>query len=253
MRRAVNTLRAAPHYRREAFDSGLRAAGFALVSGLSDPRPGDALLIWNRYGAGHALAQRFEAAGATVLVAENCPLGNSWRPGTWYSLARTDPATVGGAFPVGSSDRWESWGVAMAPWRKLVDGERIVLGQRSIGHEAIASPPQWAERVARRVGGRARPHPGTDTTATPLEDDLRDAVAVYTWASSAALRALLLGVPVWSEHPRFVGAAACAAMGSTEPNTNEDARRAVFRALAWCMWELTEVQNGQAIRRLCGG
>ncbi len=249
MRRALNLLRPALHYRRDSFTQGLQAAGFSVVTSLSDPRPGDLLLIWNRYGSGDAMARLFDAVGATVLVAENCPLGNSWRPGAWCSLARDNPATVGGNFEDDGPERWDGWGQVLAGWCGD-DGELIALGQRSIGHEGIASPSQWAERAARHHGARVRPHPGTDTSAVPLEDDLAKARGVLTWASSAALRALALGVPVWYEHPAFVGAQACARIG--ESTVRDDAARlAMFRRLAWAMWEMEEVRSGEAIRRLC--
>lgn len=251
MRRALNLLRPALHYRRDAFSQGLQAAGFSVVTHLPNPRPGDALLIWNRYGGGHATARLFDAVGATVLVAENCPLGNSWRAGTWCSLASDNPATVGGNFEAGGPARWDSWGQELAEWRGD-EGELIALGQRSIGHEGIASPSAWAEKVARRYAARVRPHPGTDTFAVALEDDLLRARGVLTWASSAALRALMLGVPVWYEHPAFIGAQACARLGESAVR-DDAARLAMFRRLAWSMWEIEEVRSGEAIRRLCRG
>jgi hypothetical protein len=242
-------LRHSPHYRRDAFDAGLEAAGLMLARGIDNPRPNDVLLIWNRYGAHHALANRFEAAGAKVLCAENCPLGNSWRPGVWYSLALGNPAVVGGQFKTGGTGRWDAWRVPLKPWR--TGGELVALGQRSIGNEYTASPFGWADRVAPRLKARVRPHPGTRTDVVPLDVDLSNAGGVLTWASSAALHALRLGVPVWYEHPGFIGASASLplhTLKTSAPRCDDGARLDMFRRLAWCMWELEEISNGDAIR-----
>lgn len=256
MPRAVNLLRQDPHYRRDAFTTGLEAAGFGVSFEPHEPRPGDVLLTWNRYGHRHALATRYEAAGATVLVAENCPFGNGWRPGVWYSLARSNPAVVGGTIPRGPDDRWDGWAESLHPWR-TDPGETLVLGQRSIGNELTASPPGWGERIARRLGARLREHPGTRTDATPLADDLAAVAAVVTWASSAALQAMRLGVPVWCDNNLFVAADACARLPPQtplgSPITDDKARLAAFRRLAWGVWELSEIQSGRAIRAALTG
>jgi hypothetical protein len=254
--RALNLLRQDPHYRREAFTAGLLRAGLEVVPAIANPHPGDVLLIWNRYGHQHAMATQHEANGGTVLVAENCPFGNSWRPGVWYSLARSNPATVGGGLPIGYADRWDAWGVPLLPWR-TTHGETLVFGQRSIGNERTASPPGWGERMARRLGARLRNHPGTSTDAVPLANDLANARAAVTWASSAALRALQLGVPVWCDNPLFVAADACAVVPPSGPlgqSLCDDATRLdVFRRLAWGVWELSEIQSGHAIRAVISG
>lgn len=246
--RAVNLLRSAPHYRREAFSQGLLACGYTLADQVQNPSPGDLLLIWNRYGGWHETATQWEARGATVLVAENCPLGNDWRSGHWYSLAKSNPAIVGGRFANHGADRWDQWNVTINPLRE--HGGTLILGQRGIGHEDTASPREWAERVRSKIGGRIRQHPGTRIDAKPLEDDLSDILRVYTWASSAAIRAMLLGVRVRYDHPEFVMKSAAAPI-SASMDAPEN-RLNAFRNLAWCMWELNEIRSGQAIRSVLG-
>ena len=246
--RALNLLRSAPHYRREAFHQGLQAAGYKVLSSLPDPRPGDALLIWNRYGSYHDVACQWEQRGATVLVAENCPLGNDWRTGHWYSLAKTDPAIVGGVFVDYGGKRWDVWSETLQPMRQ--DGGILILGQRGIGHSGTASPAQWAESIQAKHGGRIRQHPGTRIDVMSLEDDLRDIGCVYTWASSAAIRAMRLGVRVKYMHPGFVMRDAAVTIGSEHPQA--DNRLRAFQRLAWCMWELEEIRNGDAIRAVVG-
>lgn len=247
MHRALNLLRSSPHYRRESFDAGLAAAGYRLVPDLRDPRERDLLLIWNRYSGSDEVAAAFERAGATVLVVENCPLGNDLHGGS-YSLARGQIALTGGRIEAGPADRWDSWGIRPQPWR--VAGETVILGQRGIGNPSTRSPDRWAERAQKRYGGRIRPHPGTGP-ATPLADDLARAGEVITWSSAAALQALLLGIPVRYEHPAFVGGPACARPGE-ELRRDDAARLDVFRRLAWAIWTLEEIRSGEALRHAVG-
>lgn len=250
MPRALNLLRTALHYRREVFNRGLQAAGFQLVDTLRDPRPGDVLLLWNRYLED---ADEFERRGATVLVAENCPLGNDFRGGS-LSLARRQVALTGGEIALGGPERWDSWGVDLRPWRER-GGETVILAQRGIGHRSARSPNGWAEQVRARIGGRIRAHPGTSATALPLVSDLKRASAVITWSSAAAVQALMLGVPVWHEHPAFVGAPASRPLSEwpCPPRCDDEARLAVLRRLAWGIWTFDEIASGEPIRRLTDG
>lgn len=244
-------LRPALHYRREAFNDGLRAAGFDVVEQLPKPQPGDALLIWNRYAGFHEVAHAFERAGALVLVCENGWLGKAWRGGEWFSLCRDHHAGAG-RWAIGGPQRWDCWGVEMAPYRTDGD-EAVIFGQRGIGEPGIASPHNWAEATRHRIGGRIRPHPGNAAPAVPLADDLRRARECATWNSAAGLHALLLGVPVWHAFPQWIGAGASrplAEWGKADPMRHDGARLEMFRRLAWAMWTLDEIRTGGPIRRL---
>lgn len=251
MPRAINRLRASLHYRREAFDAGLRAAGFDVVEQLPDPRPGDLLLIWNRYGGYHEEAQHFERAGARVLVTENGYLGKAWRGGEWFALAQGHHAGAG-RWHEGGPERWDGWQVEMAPFRHG-GSEVVILGQRGIGEPGVRSPDRWAEgmlSITGTAGHRIRPHPGQGP-AVPLAEDLADARCVYTWHSGAALQALMLGVPVWYCFPLWIGGRGGAPwdqMGRVDANRDEGARLAMFRRLAWAQWTLDEIKTGEAIR-----
>lgn len=250
-RRALNLLRPGLHRRRDAFDAGLRAAGFALTEALSDPRAGDVLLIWNRYGGFNDQAEIFEAAGATVLVAENCPFGNEFQGGS-YSLARRHVALTGGEIVVaGGPERWDAWSVDLRPWRDT-GGDIVVLEQRGIGHPTVRSPPGWADRARGITGGRIRRHPGNGTAAVPLREDLRRASGVVTWSSAAAVQALALGVPVWHEHPLFVARGACHPLSAwpCPPRRDDEARLLAMRRLAWGIWTIPEIESGEPLVRL---
>lgn len=249
--RALNLLRRDIHYRREAFSEGLHAAGLRVVDVLPDPRPGDALMIWNRYGGYDDQAQQFERAGAAVLVVENGYLGKAWRGGEWFALSLGQHAGAGRWNP-GGPERWNRWDVEIAPWRRGA-GETLVFGQRGIGAPDVRCPDGWAEAAARACGGRLRPHPGKQTPSVSLTDDLAAAAQCVTWNSGAALQALLAGVPVWCGWPRWIAAGAARPLeqfGKVEPARDDGARLDAFRRLAWAMWTLDEIRGGEPIARL---
>ena len=249
MPRALNLLRRSLHYRREAFDTGLLAAGFRLAQTIGQPDPDDLLVVWNRYGGYAEVADHFERAGAKVIVVENCPLGNDLHGGS-YSMARSHVALTGGGINEGGPERWDSWRINLQPYRSA-GGETVILGQRGIGPPDVASPAQWAESVRGRIGGRIRVHPGTGSSV-PLFDDLAAAGDVVTWSSAAALQAMAMGLPVWHAHPRFIGAPAARPLAEWPGagKRDEAARLAVFRRLAWAIWTLDEIRDGSAITRV---
>lgn len=247
--RACNLLRESQHYRREAFDEGLRAAGYTLAQYIPDPRPGDVLVIWNRYSRWHDEACRFEHAGARVVVAENGYLGKTWCQGEWFALAIGHHNGPGLWFDHGP-ERWDSWGVNLSPWRD--EAGTVILGQRGIGEPGIASPDGWAEMTKRKLGrGRIRPHPGKGEHAGSLQVALADVGEVVTWGSSAALLALTWGIPVRYGLTGWIGAGAARYLRDDGPLIRDDAARLmVFRRLAWAMWDLGEIRSGEAFRRL---
>lgn len=254
-KRAVSLLRDGLHYRKIAFDHGLQMAGFTIKNfAFSDPEPGDVIVTWNRSFRGGEDAKRFEACGATVVVAENGLLGKNFNGGNYFSLALDHVAGAGGTWPVGGPDRWDDLRVELRPWRSG-GNETIILAQRGIGEPGIKSPDGWAERIQAELGGRIRKHPGRDAPETPIEDDLRNAKQVITWASAAAFQALLLGVPVFYQHPAWAGAGAALPLsefGKREPLRDDGARLALFRRIAWAQWTIDEIDSGTPFKHLLG-
>lgn len=241
-----------PNYRRADWLAGLEAVGFTLRPRIADPRPGDVLVIWNRSNGRADEANRFERAGARVLVAENGYMGKMWRGQKWFALSEGHHAGAGW-WPNLGPQRWDSWGVELRPWAGG-GNQRLVFAQRGIGEPGVASPTNWAEGVARAVGGRIRAHPGANVPAVLLADDLVGVEACFTWNSSAALMALTLGWPVFYGQPSWIGAHAALPI-STWPAAplRDDAKRLImFQRLAWAMWTADEVRTGapfDALRR----
>jgi hypothetical protein len=251
-------IRQQPLYRRDSFVAGLRACGYE-VSEHTRPRPGNVLVIWNRYSRWETVAKLYERAGGTVLIAENGYLGREWRDGHWYALSRNFH-NGGGWWPSEpehtpqSQQRWTSFGVDVAPWRHS-GSEIVVLATRGIGPDGIREPTGWSDRITEEVRRRSslpvriRRHPG-EKDCVPLHTDLIKARAVVTWGSGGALKALLWGIPVFHGFPKWIGASGAQLIdGSTNfdhpamPN-----RIGMFRRLAWAMWSTDEIKEGAPFR-----
>jgi hypothetical protein len=248
-------LRHSLHYRRDAFNTGLVACGFDVVEILNDPQPGDVLVVWNLYGGYYERAQMFASRGAHVIVAENGWLGKDWRDGEWFTLC-LDHHIGAGRWLDGGPSRWDSWSVELAPWREP-GGDVVILAQRGIGERGYASPVNWAENTRARIGcGRIRAHPGTlacSPKLPSLESDLASASDVVTWASGAALKALVMGVSVWNDMPQWIGAKACRHVSEFKAGCglrDDEARLNMFRRMAWSMWTLDEIRSGYPFLRL---
>lgn len=262
MQRAFLLIRHEPHYRRDAFEAGLRACGYEIHGA---PRggsmgPGDVLVIWNRYGHYHAIASMVEQAGGRVIVAENGPLGRDWRGEHWYTVVSSNPAG-GGWWPVGGPERWDSIGAEICEWRKH-GREVIILGQRGIGPPGIRQPDNWHREAAARfhldrLGPvRIREHPG-ERMAVPLDQDLEHALCVVTWSSAAAIKALLWGIPVLYGYEKWVMRDAAIPLASWVHGTFRAERAFLnperlpaFRSLAWTMFQTHEIAAGLPFRGL---
>lgn len=213
-------------YKRELFVSGMQACGYVETV----PAKADVLIIWNRYGQAAHEAALADVRGAKVLVAENATWGNEFAGKRWYSLwpdlhNRADKIREGGP------KRWDSLDVELPAWR--TGSEVIGLPQRGIGPRGVAMPRFWNPPGCTRI----RRHPGK-AEATPLDKDLKRAGKVVTWGSGAAVKALLMGIPVESHMPQWAG----------EQDNTDAGRLAMFRRLAWAQWTHEELESGEAFK-----
>lgn len=265
MSRAFCLIRSEPHYRRDAFMSGLNAAGYdARTDAPAGVYPGDVLVIWNRYGATHEAATRFESAGGTVIVAENGYVKGRHDGGDYYALA-LHAHNGRGDWPAGDGSRWEALGIELKPWR--TNGEHIlVAANRSFGQPGSVMPANWPDDVAARLRKltdrevRVRLHPGNHKPQVPLERDLENAWACVVWSSSAGVKALIEGVPVICEAPYWVcKSAAGAYVDSDMPLSSArlerqfaayTARLSALRRLAWAQWSIAEIASGEPFHHL---
>lgn len=237
MRRAWLNLRYTLTERARLFKSGLERRGYRVEMGLPvDAGDHDVFVTWNRIGPADYAARQFQNSGRAVLVTENATWGNSFAGDNWYTIARNYHNTAG-RFPVGDASRWDSLGIDLPAFRST--GETVILPQRGIGSPPVAMPLRWPDQALTKYGGRIRRHPGRNN-AIPLEQDLKNAGRVITWGSGAALKALMMGIPVTSEMPQWI---------ASQDNT-EAGRLDMLRRLAWAQWRCTEIESGDAFAHL---
>jgi hypothetical protein len=265
MRRAWVTIRSAPWYRHTAFCDGLLAAGFEVLQRQpGDPKPGDVLCQWNRYGANAEIATRFERAGGVTLCCENGYLNAdggspkfSVHPG---GPKPTDHYAVGRSFhndaslvPAGGPERFQALGVELRPWREV--GEHVLIcPSRSFGVPGRMMPPDWATQAAERLRKATRrpvvvrAHPGNDAPKRLLSEDLRGCWAVVVWSSSVAVHALAAGIPTFIEAPYQIVKGAGASGPVDNPVVPD--RLPHFQRMAHGQYTLAEIESGEPFRRL---
>ncbi len=248
---AYNLTRRETYYRHEVFSAGLRAAGYEVKCAGVDGRPGDVMLCWNRYGEYDQIATRFEKMGGKVIVAENGYLRGPKDGGDYYAMA-VGGHNGSGAISMGGPERWAALSLDLAPWR--ADGGHVLVApNRSFGTPGRIQPEDWTRDVAKRLAKltkreiRVRPHPHNDPPKKPLADDLAGAWAVVVWGSSAGVKALVAGIPVIHECPRWICEGATdprGIAGIEDPWMDDGDRLEAMQRLAWSQWSLAEIEAG---------
>ena len=232
----------------------MKRLGYEVTTAPGDrPHYRDVVVLWNRHGQNDSIARRYEAAGAAVLVSENGYLrgGPAYKYET-YALAR-DHHNGAGSWFEGDTNRLSAFGVDLKPWR--TDGRHVlVLPQRGIGEPGVAMPRPWGDMTSRRLRGmttrpvQLRRHPGR--MPQPLEPDLRDCWAAVTWGSGAAIHAIIAGIPVYYDFPRWIGAPAGKPLADRleEPFTGD--RLPMLQRLVWAEFWPAEIATGESFARL---
>lgn len=250
-RRAIVLLKDRPDYRRDAFVAGIETHGYRVADKtVTDPGPDDMLICWNRYGAARDAANLFEQVGATVVVAENGVVGNDDQGRKLYQVALGYHNGAGRWF-VGTEDRWSRLEIRCKPWRQR--GEKVlILPQRIAGTDGVAMPKEakaWADETAlavRKVTDRPveiREHPG-NINPKPVPD-WRDVHAAVVWGSSAGVKAIIAGVPVFHLMPEWIGkTAAKFGVEEIEDPWMGD-RQPMLHCLGWMQWTVEEIARGE--------
>jgi hypothetical protein len=240
-------VRKEPVYRREAIEKGLKKLGYTIWPTLHPDSREDLLVLWNRKrGADEAAADRWEAAGGTVLVLENGYLQKVDK--TMYAIS-VHGHNGSGWFPVGDEDRFSRLGFEVKPWRPTMGGHWLVCGQRGIGSSLMASPPQWAEKTAAKLKKwglpvRLRLHPGNFAPKVPLLDDLKGAHTCAIWSSGSGVRAIVEGIPVQHSAPHWI----CAGAGTS--GAPEDHRQQALHRMSHGQWSVDEIASGEPFARI---
>lgn len=241
------------HYARDAFEQGLSVAGCSIRrSPAMPPKAGDVLVLWNRYDSNELLARAYEAAGATVLITENAWLGPD-KDGHYFALCRGHHNGAGDWY-VGQNTRSNVLDMEFRPWRK--SGEHIVLlPQRGMGEAGVRMPPGWELNVMGRLSRITkrpivtRVHPGVRPHPKGMPE-LEGAWCAVTWASGAAIKAICLGIPVFYEFPKWIGADAARFGIANIEAPYMGPRGTMLRKLSWAMWTVDEIRSGEPFRCL---
>ena len=91
---------------------------------------------------------------------------------------------------------------------------------------------------------RVRKHPGNHPPEIPIEDDLDNVWAVVTWGSSAAIKALAGGVPVFYCFPPWIGGDAAHFGLDDLESPYRGSREQAFHRIGWGQWRIEEISEG---------
>lgn len=253
MPHACIRLRPGSGYGRDFFSAGLLRLGYTTTDRPSrSPSASDVLLLWNRRRCDEPFAAQYERAGASVIIAENGYLGSDDNGRKLYAMA-IGHHNGAGSWPVGDdATRWHRQNIILSPWRQ--DGAAVVaLPQRGIGERGVAMPTGWLVATTKRLASvtrrpvRIRRHPGLLSNAQGPEAALVGAWVAVTWGSSAALKAMVAGIPVFHDLPTWIGAPAAGGFGGADiehPILGD--REAMLHRLSYAQWSRAEIQRGEA-------
>jgi hypothetical protein len=243
-------------YQGHVIAEAFRGMGFHIdPSPRNSPSRGDVLVLWNRYARDERFAQAYEAAGAKVFILENGYLGREGLPGGPHYALSVGQHNGMGILNRPNLDRFASLGIPLLPWREP-GREVVVLATRGMGSNVTREPNGWAAKVCRTFASstgmpaRIRAHPGplgAPGYAT-LEDDLRDAAFAVTWGSTAGLKALAYGVPVYYGLSGWVGALGGRHVSARQspPLRNDYHREVAFAVVGGGIVNLSELRDGSA-------
>jgi hypothetical protein len=161
-------------------------------------------------------------------------------------------------------DRFAGFGVTIRPWRR--QGSEIVIATQSELfhrlHLGIDRRVWVVERVAEITAVSDRPirichkpepvRSGNAPYARSFETHLADAWAVVTHSSSAAVKALIEGVPVFCTAPCMASVMGLDDLARIETPVYPDGREPWLWNLAANQWTLDEIRDGTCWRALRG-
>jgi hypothetical protein len=149
------------------------------------------------------------------------------------------------------ADRWQSlqagYKLSVKPWTK---GGHVLLTLSAPGTYEFFGVKDWPDAIKREIKKHTdRPiKVRVREASNPIEDDLKDAHCLVTYASNSVREALLSGVPVFT-----LGPSIARPMGYTEVSRIEmplypENRESFFRHLAYCQFTVEEFGNGFALK-----
>jgi hypothetical protein len=146
-------------------------------------------------------------------------------------------------------ERALAMGVQLAPWR--TDGRHVLICQHGykFGRPWGINIAKWHRDIEARVRAATdRPivvRPKLAVLTTPLEKDLKDAWCLVTHSSTAAVKAVLAGVPVFCEPTCAAAMVGCTDFSQIE-NPLRPEREEWIAELACRQFSQHEMQSGMA-------
>jgi hypothetical protein len=148
-------------------------------------------------------------------------------------------------------ERALSLGVEIKPWQR--DGRHILVCLQGFkfGRPWGIDIKRWNWSGVKRIKGCTdrpivvRPKPLYRKSSVPLETDMEGAWCVVTHSSTAAVKAVLAGVPVFCEPTCAAAVVGCTDLSQIENPVRPD-REAWVAELAWRQFSRSEMQSGMA-------
>ena len=183
----------------DAFGDGLKAHGVTVSTLQEDPTKADFIVTWgDRRPPGCTLPPLMLENGyingdtGSYEVRRRAHISTSW--GALHGLAD--------AAPDRPADRWEKLSLELAPWR--VRPGMVLVCKQLMNDKTAPSASQWRDVMRDVVHTFAsvavRPHPRDLPSQAPLTAALAGASVCVTWSSTAAIEAVLAGVPTITYH-----------------------------------------------------
>jgi hypothetical protein len=243
-----------------AFATGLRRHSWR-VKIDTKPSPCDMIVF---FGSRHAKLYKEQSGAPEVCLLERGYLGNRFE---WTSVSLSGLLNGRAKFNNRGmpGDRWERhFSRLLRPWREKPDGYALIMHQLA-GDMATMNVdlPRFYQKARRsfephmpvreRVHPHLLPRDGAERAAEvarSLESDLDGARVVVTHNSNSGVDAVLAGVPTIAMD---VGSMAYEVSGhelGAIPPTPDRTQWA--HNLAYCQWNRTEIENGEAWDHLKG-
>lgn len=253
--------------RHGCIERGAQAAGYELVHirhtiNPNSIRKEDILLTWTRFrGHKDATCQMFEKAGARPIICEEAYYRRV-NDKKCFAMAIGQHAGCG-FWQQGDWGRWNTFNIPLEPFSKI--GKHIlVTEQRGIGSPMTGSPPGFHENIYRKLKNvtdrpiviryhpKTRVNQGLAAAQPTLDEQLVGCWCVVTWNSAAGIHAVQKGIPAIFMAPYSVIDPVVGHDLSyiNNPCRDENLRLQAFERLSWAMWNVEEIESGEAFSHL---
>ena len=149
------------------------------------------------------------------------------------------------------SNRWDSlkreYNLSMKPWRK---GGHVLVTLSDPKTYSFFGVKNWPESLVAEI----KKHTDRDIrirerqSSRPIEEDLRNAHCLVTYASNSVREALLDGVPVFTLGPSIARPMGYTDISRIEEPLYPENREEFFRHLSYCQFTVEEFGNGFALK-----